>query len=63
MRLVQSGERVTMYMDDVAVLQDQELTDRYFRYDVPHHVAIGGEAWPDQDKPAIFRNIQIRKMN
>ncbi len=63
MRLIQCENRVTMYLDDQAVLQDQQLSDRGFRFQGPHHVAIGGEVWPDPSKPVIYRHIQIHKMS
>ncbi|MEN6301398.1 MAG: hypothetical protein ABFD96_01660 [Armatimonadia bacterium] len=63
LRLIQCENRVTMYLDKQTVLQDQQLSDRGFRFQGPHHVAIGGEVWPDPTKPVIYRNIQIHKLS
>lgn len=62
MRLVQCDNRITMYMNDTCVFQDQELTDRGYRFEGAHHVGIGGETYPDPTKPVIYRNIKIHKM-
>jgi hypothetical protein len=62
LRLIQCENRVTMYVDKQTVLQDQKLSDRGFRFKGPHHIAIGGEYWPDRTQPVIYRHIQIHKM-
>lgn len=62
LRLVQCDDRLTMYLNNETVLQDQQLAERDFRHKGPHYVALGGEVWPEPEQPVIYRNIEIHKM-
>jgi len=63
LRAVQRDTFVTLYLDDQPVIENMPLCNRYFRSQSPHHVAIGGEVWPDAKKPVIYRHIQIHKLS
>lgn len=62
-RLVQCDDRITVYLNDETVFQDQHLSAREFRVKGSHYVGIGGEVWPNPTEPVIYRNIQIHKMS
>jgi len=63
LRLVQCHNRITLYMNDQTIFQDQELTDPGFRFEGPHSIGFGGETYPDRSQPVIYRNIQIHRVS